>query len=63
MELLTDVLAIAGWAMLGFVLPTHIAVFRSGSNVFGDGYDGATLSYWIYSALSFGLIAASLVLG
>lgn len=61
MELLTDILAIAGRALFGFCLPTHLAIFRDGASVFGD--DNAQLSYWVWSAISFGLIAASLVLG
>jgi hypothetical protein len=61
MELATDIMAILGWAMIGFCLPTHIAIFRDGASVFGN--DSAQLTYWIFNSLSFGLIAASIVLG
>jgi len=61
MELATDIMAIIGWALFGFCLPTHLAVFRDGASVFGDGE--SQLTYWVFNALSFGLIAASFVLG
>ena len=61
MELATDSMAIIGWAFFGFCLPTHLAVFRDGASVFGN--DEHQLTYWIFNALSFGLIAASFVLG
>lgn len=61
MELATDIMAIIGWALFGFLLPAHLAMFRDGASVFGD--DLVQLSYWAWSALSFGLIAASFVLG
>lgn len=60
MEMLTDFMAILGWGLFGFCLPTHLAVFRDGSCVFGD--DKSQLQYWVFNAISFGLIAASFVL-
>jgi hypothetical protein len=62
MELLTDILAIAGWALLGFTIPTHIALIRDGEKIFGDELK-ALIIYCASSALSFALIAASIVLG
>lgn len=58
---IADIFAIIGWALLGFCLPTHLAVFRDGASVFGDSK--AQVSYWVFNALSFGLIAASVALG
>lgn len=50
METLTDILAISGWAVFGFIIP-ELFVKRSD-----------LLTNFLF-AISFGLIAASLVLG
>lgn len=56
MELLTDILAIAGWALFGFIFPNLFLVFDRSEGEFRALTNMAC-------ALSFGLIAASLVLG
>ena len=50
MELATDIMAIIGWAVAGFLLPI---------------FSPRSLRFWVYfvGAISFGLIAASFVLG
>ena len=56
MELLTDILAIVGWALLGAVVPC-LSIFKFDV----DTKDGEIASKVMF--FSFGLIAASLVLG
>lgn len=56
MELLTDILAIAGWASLGALIPGLGYMFRSHQE---DKLNDAVIITW---GISFGLIAASLVL-
>ena len=56
MELLTDILAIFGWALFGAVVPC-LSIFTFD----GDTKDAETASKVMFCA--FGLIAASLVLG
>lgn len=51
MELLTDILAIAGWALFGYWMP-YTRLFD---------HKGKPLNRGLF--ISFGLIAASLVLG
>lgn len=53
MELLTDVLAIAGWALFG--------MFAAGFSKQATRYEMIGMEF--FGLISFGLIAASLVLG
>lgn len=55
MELATDIMAILGWALFGFMLPILIEI-RSGQCT-GNAYTSLGV------LTSFGLIAASIVLG
>lgn len=56
MELATDIMAIIGWALFGSVIPC-LSVFKFDS----DTKDGEFASKVLF--ISFGLIAASFVLG
>lgn len=57
MEMVTDILAIVGWASAGALLPGMLFIFRSHKD--DEQFDGVIVT----CALTFGLIAASLVLG
>lgn len=57
MELLTDVFAICGWALFGRSIPFLIMLRGGATEITVND------SFVDYCALSFGIIAASLVLG
>lgn len=57
MELATDIMAILGWALFGGMFPGFLFTLRKHE---GDEQGDAII---ITCAISFGLIAASLVLG
>jgi hypothetical protein len=57
MELATDIMAIVGWASIGGMFPGFLFTFRKHE----DDMQGDAII--ITCAISFGLIAASIVLG
>lgn len=56
MEILTDALAISGWALFGSNLPAILGIFSSANVLIKRTFEH-------HVGISFGLIAASIVLG
>lgn len=63
MELATDIMAILGWGLFGHLLPVFVIIYKNGIDTF-SGYEVGTerKEFRLVSAISFALIAASLVL-